>query len=143
VGAALLFAEPAREDLELALAAVDVAVEVAEPEEVAVDVPEVPPGDVEVLLRVVVVIEETPADCVAVEPLPQPASAAVAAMAAQVEAILFVRIDRLAYLGGQLNRAELHLPRQAPHLARVDQPGAETSGGLRAAGDAEAQALIG
>ena len=47
-----------------------------------------------------------------------------------------------ADLGGQLDRAELHLADQPAHLARVDQAGAEAPGGLRAAGHAEAQALL-
>ena len=44
--------------------------------------------------------EETPADCVAVEPPPQPASRAVTRMARRLEAIRFVGIGRSAYPKG-------------------------------------------
>src|ERR1700691_3325365 len=48
-----------------------------------------------------------------------------------------------ADLGRQLHLAELDLADQTPRLAWVDQAGAEAAGGLRAAGHAEAQTLVG
>ena len=46
-------------------------------------------------------------------------------------------------LGGQLDQRQLDVAHQAAGLARVDQAGAQARGGLRAAGHAEAQALVG
>src|SRR5580704_355589 len=44
--------------------------------------------------------------------------------------------------GGELDVGELDLAHHAPRLARIDQACAETARGLRAARDAEAQALV-
>ncbi len=119
----------------------------------------------EVLLGVVldtdvVVVVVRAADWVEVEP-PHPASAPTTARTARTarpEDIRLNGIDRGPYpspaavtssvsisedvLGRQLHRGELHVPRQAAHLARVDQAGPQAPGGLRAAGHAEAQALL-
>lgn len=53
-----------------------------------------------VTLDVVVSEEETPADCVAVEPPPQPAKRTIARRAAKLEAVRFVGIGGSAYPKG-------------------------------------------